>query len=85
MEHNHIVRVSAARGIVLVLHIVNRGRADGQIGATHAIDDGRLRVLVINQWRIEVVLARSADRRLVGDDVIARAVADEVAGVAGSE
>ena len=85
MQDNHIVRICAQRGVVLALHVVNCGRADGQIGAAHAVHDDRICVLVINQRRIEIILSGGADRGLVSDDIVGRAAAREIDRVAGGE
>ena len=60
----------------MALNGSNGGRADCQIGPAHAIDDAA-GVLVVDEWRIKIILTRGVQRRFVGDDSIARAGAVE--------
>src|SRR5262249_35745975 len=85
MQHDHIVGIGGERGVGLVLHIVNRGRVDGQIDAPHAVHNGRIRVLIINQRRVEIVLPPGAHRRLVGGDVVWRGGSDKIHRVPGGD
>src|SRR6185369_17527682 len=68
MKDDRVARVRGAGGVVLALDVVEGARADGHIRAAEAVHDGRGRVRVVDERRVEVVLAGGAERGLVGDD-----------------